>query len=172
KAKINETKVAQIHSGMPTLIRVDAFPDRPLRGIVSEVTPIPAPNGAVSDVRIYFAVVRIEGGFDELRPGLSAEVDFHIETRRDVTRVPLQAIREVDGRSFAAVQIKTSNPSDSRPSWRWVPVKLGLSDDSHAEVLSGLQPGDQVIANPEALPAPPGKPSRTTVVRASLGPRE
>ncbi len=169
KAKINETKVAQIHSGMPTLIRVDAFPDRPLWGTVSEVTPIPAPNGAVSDVRIYYAVVRIEGGFDALRPGLSAEVDFHIETRRDVTRVPLQAIRAVDGRSFAAVPTKTSTPSDPRPSWRWVPVKLGLSDDSHAEVLSGLQPGDQVIANPKALPAPPGKPSRTTVARTSLG---
>src|SRR6185312_14073694 len=78
RAKINESKVAHIHKGQRAEIVIDAFPDRPMSGTVAEVTPIPAPaNGPMSDVRVYFAIVNIDtGGFDELRPGLSAEVSF------------------------------------------------------------------------------------------------
>src|SRR5207244_4150270 len=56
RAKINESKVALIQSGQPVLIRIDAFPDRPLRGTVTEITPIPAPGNQAADIRVYFAV--------------------------------------------------------------------------------------------------------------------
>ena len=46
---------------------MDAFPDRPLKGIVGEVTPISIPIRG-SDVRIYYANVEITEGFDALRP--------------------------------------------------------------------------------------------------------
>ena len=70
KAKINESKVALVHTGQPALILVDAFPNRPLKGVVGEVTPISIPIRG-SDVRIYYANVEITEGFDDLRPGLA-----------------------------------------------------------------------------------------------------
>jgi HlyD family secretion protein len=154
RAKINESKVALIHKGQKAEILLDAFPGRPLMGTVDEVTPIPAPaNGPFSDVRVYFAMVNIDkGGFDELRPGLSAEVSFLIEEPRKVTRVPLQALRWIDAKPFVAV---TSNGLGSEtPSWQWRNVALGQTDPSYAEVVSGLKPGDRVMARPELLPAP------------------
>ena len=162
RAKINESKVAFVHKGQRVQILVDAFPDRPMRGIVAEVTPIPAPvNGPISDVRAYFATVDIAlGGFDELRPGLSAEVSFLVEDPRKVVRVPLQAVRWVDHRPYAAVsnspEAAASNGSES--SWRWRSLSLGLTDRSYAEVVSGLKPGDRVVAHPEELPAPVAAP--------------
>ncbi|MHC5544173.1 HlyD family secretion protein, partial [Singulisphaera rosea] len=58
KAEINESKVAQIRSGQPALVRIDAFHDRALQGKVTEITPIPAPpHGPMSDVRVYHATV-------------------------------------------------------------------------------------------------------------------
>jgi multidrug resistance efflux pump len=160
RAKINETKVNQIHSGQEVLVRLDAFPERPLRGQVAEVMPISVQgNGVAQDVRVYFAVVRIEQGFDDLRPGLSAEVDFHVGTLPKVTRVPVQAVREVAGRAFVAVPVprKPDDASDA-PRWRWAAVKLGPSNEAYAQVLDGLKPGDKVLAHPEDLPSPqPGK---------------
>jgi len=44
--------------------------------------------------------------------------------------------------------------SPSRTSWQWRRVELGLSDRSFAEVTSGLEPGEQVVARPDHLPAP------------------
>ena len=95
KTRINETKVGLIKTGQEAIIRVDAFPERPLHGTVAEVTAISTPlNGPFSDVRIYYATVNIqEGGFADLRPGLTAEVLFKSSAKSGVTRLPLQAVR-------------------------------------------------------------------------------
>src|SRR5262249_32433612 len=37
RARVNESQVARVRSGLPALIRLDAFPDRPLRGTVAEI---------------------------------------------------------------------------------------------------------------------------------------
>ena len=82
KARVNESKkVSLIHTGQRVMITVDAFSRvRPLHGTVGEVTAINTPLNA-SDVRIYYANVEIDTGFDALRPGLSAEVTFNVDSR-------------------------------------------------------------------------------------------
>ncbi len=155
RAKINESKVAYIHQGQQAEIKIDAFPDRPLRGTVAEVTAIPAPsNGPFSDTRIYFAVVNIEtGGFSDLRPGLSAEVSFFVDAKKDTTRVPVQGVRWVGDKPFVAVAQPRKDPEEPL-KWEWKQVDLGLMNESYAEVRDGLKPGDQVVARPDRLPSP------------------
>jgi multidrug resistance efflux pump len=159
KVRINETKVALVHSGQEAEVVIDAFPDQPLRGRVAEVIPISVPaNGPFSDVRIYNATVDIVEGFDALRPGLSAEVFFHVESKPDVTRVPLDSIQWVKERAFVAV----SDPNDRQAiRWNWRELKVGLSDTSYAEVLSGVEPGERIIADPDTLPRPDPAELRT-----------
>ena len=160
KAKVNESKVALIQSGQRARVLIDAFPDRPLHGTVTEITPIPAPaSAASSDVRVYYAVVKLDnGGFAELRPGLSAEVTFLIDSKPSVTRVPLQAVRWANEKSYVAV---VSNPQgetrigEEGTLVRWQPVVLGVSNRTYFEVVSGLKPGEKVLAHPETLPPPP-----------------
>ncbi len=150
RARVNESKVGSIRMGQKASIRVDAFPDRPLAGTVTEVTLIPAPNGMASDIRVYFANVTIDsGGFEGLRPGLSAEVSFFVDARPDVTRVPVQAIRWAEGTPYVAI---TTSPDRAR--WRWQPLEIGLMNESYAEVREGVKAGDKVVAHPEGLAAP------------------
>jgi HlyD family secretion protein len=151
KTRINESKVSMVRPGQRADILVDAFPDQPLRGTVQQVTAIPTPlNGPFSDVRAYFATVAIdEGGLEGLRPGLSAQVSFEIDERRQVTRVPLQAIRRVGDAMFAAVW---TSADDS--AWEWRKVSIGMIDPTYAEVIQGLKPGERVVERPDALPAP------------------
>jgi multidrug efflux pump subunit AcrA (membrane-fusion protein) len=159
KVRINETKVALVHSGQEAEVVIDAFPDQPLRGRVAEVIPISVPaNGPFSDVRIYNATVDIVEGFDALRPGLSAEVFFHVESKPDVTRVPLDSIQWVKERAFVAV----SDPNDRQAiRWNWRELKVGLSDTNFVEVLSGIEPGERIIADPDTLPRPDPAELRT-----------
>jgi multidrug efflux pump subunit AcrA (membrane-fusion protein) len=152
RAKINESKVALVQTGQSVLVLVDAFPDRPLKGVVGEVTPISIPLRG-SDVRIYYANVDITEGFDALRPGLSAEILIQVERRRDVTRVPIEAIRWVSGSPYVALY-ESGHEESGRPDWRWRKIEVGLSDPTFVEVVDGLNPGDRVIANPSGLPAP------------------
>ncbi len=102
KARINESKVTMIHTGQRVIVKVDAFPERPLHGTVGEITAINTPLNA-SDVRIYYANVEIDQGFDDLRPGLSAEVVVHVDSRPGVTRVPVESVRWVGDKAYVAV---------------------------------------------------------------------
>lgn len=166
RAKINESKVALVHKGQPALLIVDAFPNRPLKGIVDEVTPISIALRE-SDVRIYYANVNITEEFELLRPGLSAEILIEIESRHDVTRVPVESLRWVANRSYVAVFDRARSEAGQEP-WHWQEIKIGLSDSEYAEVISGLTAGDRVVARPGSLPPPApeclGKSSNVSVV--------
>lgn len=154
KVRINETKVAMVKSGQECQIVIDAFPERKLRGKVLDVTAIATPvNGPFSDVRVYFAYVAIEDGFDDLRPGLSAEVSFLSDQRRQVERVPLSAVRSVGDESFVAVPDRSKAARREAP-YRWQKVELGLSGPDFVEVISGVHQGDRVIADALSLEAP------------------
>jgi multidrug resistance efflux pump len=157
RAKINESKIALIQTGQSTDIRIDAFPDRPMTGKVKEVTQVPAPAlGPISDVKLYYAMVDIDtGGFAELKPGLSAEVDFDVDSRHDVTRVPVKSVRWVAGAAFVALPTPQGPPA-------WRRVKLGLIGPAYAEILEGLQPGDRIVADPGRLEPPKLAPDRRT----------
>lgn len=154
KARINETKVSQIKSGQKCLVTIDAYPDRKLHGTVNDVTVISTPvNGPFSDVRVYFALISIDNAFDGLRPGLSGEVTFLYDQRKQVDRLPIAAVREVDGKAFVAIPDRVA-AAEKRPPYRWQKVELGLSDSDYVEILSGVAAGDHVVANPSALIMP------------------
>jgi multidrug resistance efflux pump len=148
KAKINESKINLVSPGQKTDIRIDAFPDRQLTGTVTDVVSIGTlVNGPMSDVRGYVATVDIDqDGFDDLKPGLSAEVTFNLDVKRDVVRVPVQCVRKFHGKAYVAV------PNGTSFSWR--AVTLGDANAAHFEVRSGLAPGEQVYSDPTSL-APP-----------------
>lgn len=149
RVRINESKIASIAAGQKAWILIDAFPDKPVIGTVKDVTVIPSPaNGPISDVKVYNALVTIdEGGFDGLRPGMSAQVSFHVDDREDVIRVPVGAVRWINSQPWSARQSASGG-------LEWVRVELGKVGPTFAEVVSGLEPGDRVVAHPRDLAAP------------------
>lgn len=148
KAQINESKISYIRKGQKTQILIDAFPDKPLAGTVTEITAIPAPpKGFSTDIRAYVATVSIDiGGFEGLRPGMAAEVAFDVTTKDDSLRVPVDSIMFVNEKPFVAV------PSDKTFQWRSIDV--GLMNESYAEVKSGLSQGEKIVAMPGRLSIP------------------
>ena len=74
---------------------------------------------------------------------------FEIETRHKVPRVPIEAIRWIHGKPFAAVV----GSDENEPAWEWKRVELGISDTAFTEVISGLKPGDEVVNDSDRLPA-------------------
>ena len=151
KVKINESKLATIRSGQKASILIEAFPDKPLLGTVTEITPIPAVLGRFSDVRVYYAFVDLDlGGFEGLRPGMSAQASFFVDRKEKITRVPVESLRWVAGQPYIAVAATVAGET----KWDWRPITLGLMGNHYAQVLSGLNAGENVVARPDKLPAP------------------
>jgi multidrug efflux pump subunit AcrA (membrane-fusion protein) len=104
-----------------------------------------------SDVKVYRVVVALEednkGGL--LKPGMSAEVTIQVQERKDVLRVPIQAVVRTRGRAVAYV--KTDKGVEARE------LQLGAMNDVFVEVVDGLKEGEQVSLDPDSQRPPRGK---------------
>lgn len=107
------------------------------------------------------------------RPGMSASVDIQTRRKNSTLSVPINAVttREVevaktDGNKKKAGgdDPKSDNAAAEKPkdtkevvfvlqkdnTVKQVEVKTGIQDDNNIEIVSGLQPGDQVVSAPYA----------------------
>jgi HlyD family secretion protein len=131
---------------------VDAYPERTFEGAVRQVRYAAQ---TVSNVVTYDAVVTVANEDLKLRPGMTVNVSFIVDERRDVVTVPNAAFR---------YQPAGTEPQRGRVVWvlrdgkpAAVPVRTGLSDGSATEITEGaLQPGEQVILGDGSAPAAAG----------------
>jgi RND family efflux transporter MFP subunit len=144
KAKINEANVNRVKIGMTATIKVDAFPDRVMYGVVTKMNDYPEQSGwRGSNAKEYAAFVRIEDPPIGLRPGMTSDVRILVEERPDVLQVPVQAVVEENGRHYCL--IRTADRIEARQ------VLLGSTNDKFLIVEDGLAEGDDVLLNPRVF---------------------
>jgi HlyD family secretion protein len=144
----SESDVGGVKEGDKATFTVDAYPGRMFQGAVTQVRQSPQ---TVQNVVTYDAVVGIDNSDLALLPGMTASTQIMIAERKNVLRVPDQALRYAPGGLAAAGagapprgQSRTWVLRGGRPVT--VPVELGLDDGNFAEITKGdLEPGDQVI---------------------------
>jgi HlyD family secretion protein len=169
KAKINESRIGFVRPGMKATITLDAFSDLRLDGVVKQVDEFPLPPGWSSgNIKQYATYVEMVDAPPGIRPGLTANVEIHVDQIPDAIAVPVHALHEHKGEYYCLVQ------NENGIEARW--VDIGASNDKHVVVKSGLAVDDNVIENPDvfvadlSFPAPPasalGKP-KTLLVKAS-----
>lgn len=85
-----ESDVGQVHDGMPVEFTVDAFPSRVFRGEVKQVRYSPT---TVQNVVTYDAVVSVDNQDLQLRPGMTADVNFIVSKSSNALVVSNTALR-------------------------------------------------------------------------------
>jgi hypothetical protein len=170
KAKINESRIGFVRVGMKATITLDAFSDLRLEGVVTQVDEFPMPPGWSSgNIKQYATYIAMNDPPPGIRPGLTANVEIHVDQIPDALAVPVHALHEHKAEYYCLVQ-----NDEGVAEARW--VDIGASNDKQVVIKSGLKVGDTVIENPDAFvamvdfPAPPpeslGKP-KTLLVKAS-----
>jgi HlyD family secretion protein len=152
---VSESDIGGVKEGDPATFTVDAFPKRIFRGKVTQVLQSPQ---TVQNVVTFDAVVGVANHDMALKPGMTAATRIVVAERRDVLRVPNQALRfSPGGLATVGAPARLWVLRDGRPVA--VPVRLGLDDDNFTEVLSvsgDLHAGDPVIvAEANDRPATP-----------------
>ena len=154
---VSESDIGGIKDGNRASFIVDAFPKRSFRGTVAQVRQSPQ---TVQNVVTYDVVVSVDNTDLALKPGMTAATRVIVEQRRNVLRVPSQALRYAPSSAGAA----GAPAADSRrarnseaPARVYVlrdnapvavPVTTGRDDDSFTESVAGdLKPADRVIVS-------------------------
>src|SRR6185295_16303891 len=89
-ANVSEADIGEVKAGQPASFSVDAYPERPFKGTVSQVRNSPL---NVQNVITYDVVIDADNADLALRPGMTANVDIVTGQRDDVLRVPTAALR-------------------------------------------------------------------------------
>jgi HlyD family secretion protein len=172
---VDEADISAVKSGEDAEFTVDAFPEETFRGVVEQVR-----NAAttIQNVVTYDVVVKVDNRDLKLKPGMTADVSIITSIVKDVLRVPNAALRfrppaAPGAKPGAAPSAKPGPAPGAKPSAGergpavWVlrngqivrvPIKIGLSDGTYTELLSGdLKEGDEAVT--ESLAKPVSRPS-------------
>lgn len=89
EASVDESDIGLIKQGLPARFTVQAYPDDEFSGTVRQVRLLPV---TVSNVVTYTVVVDAPNDDGRLMPGMTATVDFIIDSRQQVLTVPNSAL--------------------------------------------------------------------------------
>lgn len=86
----------------------------------------------------YDVKIELDGGFDQIKSGMTCSVSFILKQRKDVLMIPNKAVKMAEGKQ--TVKVKTQNGDiESRN------IKTGLTDGKNVEVAEGLNIGEVVL---------------------------
>ena len=130
QAFLDETDLSQTWLGQKVDITFDSFPDAHLTGTVHEIA---YDATTVNNVTTYQVNIYLDNTPDYVRSGVSANVFLLTSDRKDVLKIPTDAI------SPEGTVMVAPGP-DQAPVER--SIEVGLSDGESTEVKSGLAEGD------------------------------
>jgi RND family efflux transporter MFP subunit len=136
EARVPESDIAKVRSGMQASVTFDAFSTTDK--FSARATDIDTAATTLQGVVSYVVKFQLEGSPDRLKEGMTANLDIETAKREGVLTVPFRALFKSGGVTFA--EVKRSDASFEK-----VEVTTGLEgDEGVIEILSGLKEGDEV----------------------------
>ena len=152
---VPERELATMKAGLPIRMMVDAMAGKVFEGEVDRISPV------VDSQTGTFRVVGVFRGQDQLRPGMFGRLNIVYDEREAALTVP--RISLIEGAGESAVFVVEDGKAKRKV------LQLGYINGEYAEVLGGLEAGEQVItqgrvavrdgAEVEVLNAPAATPA-------------
>jgi membrane fusion protein, macrolide-specific efflux system len=152
KTELNQIDVAKVRLGQRVTLTLDALPGKTFKAKVTKIAPASTlPKG--KDVEVFPIEATLEPeGTQVIKPGMTADVKIHVETKPGVLRLPIEAVVKEKGKSY--VTRVTDDPrGGGRTKTSRVEVKVGARNDRDIEVTEGLAVGDRVLIRPASADA-------------------
>jgi HlyD family secretion protein len=138
QGKVDEADIAHVYMGQPARIKVESFRDRLFNGKVTKISPMGVEKDNVTTFEVRVSINNATG---ELKANMTANAEIMLDEHKGVLTVPENAVN-YDKEKNASVDVPDKSKKDGT---RKVAVKVGLSNGSVSEILSGLKEGDQVV---------------------------
>ena len=158
---VNENDVVSVSIGDTTEIEIDAFTDTLFYGVVSEIAHMSevAGMGSQQQVTNFQVKVRMLNVPEGTRPGMSATADIITEKKENILSIPIQSLtarKDSDEMVFLVSDKMLAKEGDESKSSdkkvkkgmkfvHSVPVKVGISSETHYEIKSGIREGDRIV---------------------------
>ncbi len=131
---LNEVDATKVKVGQKATLTFDAVSDLSVTGEVAEVDTL----GTVTQGVVSYGVKIIFDVQDErIKPGMSTSVSIILESKPDVSLVPLSAVKTTGQESYVEILVNGAPQGKN--------VTIGASNDTMIEIVSGLKEGEEII---------------------------
>jgi len=138
RGNVDEADIGTVRLNQPARIKVETFRDRQFEGKVTQISPM----GTDKDNVISFEVkVSIDNSKGELLANMTSNAEIILEEHKQTLVVPEAAI-VYDTKRNASADVYVPGAKNHRERR---PIKVGVSNGTRTQVLSGLSEGQKVI---------------------------
>jgi membrane fusion protein, heavy metal efflux system len=132
---VYENDIPKLQLGQEASIKIDAYPDHPLKGRISDIGPVLDPSIRTAKVRIQVPNPGI------LRLGMFVTATFSSRKKATYTSVPADAVLHLHDRDWVYLPAGDNQ-------FKRVEVRAGdMLSGNQQEILSGIEPGQKVVTN-------------------------
>lgn len=129
---VPEREMSKLQIGFPANITADAIPDSEFRGKILRISPI-----VDAGTGTFKVTVEVNDKTRKLKPGMFTRVKIIYDTHENTLLVSKNAILSEDTETWVfVVNDDTATKKE---------VKIGYSNSTHVEILSGLNVGDIIV---------------------------
>ncbi|MDB5768205.1 MAG: hypothetical protein JWQ61_3019 [Collimonas fungivorans] len=163
QARVAEIDVPLLRKGMTAYFTTPGYPDKRWSGKLRQVVPVPADSSGEQGKQTFYNVLfEVDNPQQELMSGMSAQVRFVLAQARDAVLLPAALLGKPDADGSYLVNVAGANQQASPRK-----IKIGIRNEQMAQVLSGLAPGEQVVAGAAAV-TPAAAPALTPAPAAAV----
>jgi HlyD family secretion protein len=138
EAEVDESDLGKVKLGQMADVTLNSYGDQKFNAYVAEITP----STQTTDSGATVVIVKLTLGKPPINfvSGLNGQADIITDSVSNVLVLPLDALMEnndvyvVRGKNYEKLKVET-----------------GIQSDTEVEVKSGLNAGDQVVTNPQAV---------------------
>jgi HlyD family secretion protein len=141
EVKIPEFHISKIKRNQEAYITLESISDKRYKGTVTKVNPLPDRNNSWfgAEEQFYSTEITITDPLPDVKPSITARANIIITDLKDIYYIPLHAIRTEKNQYFCYIKKGDEHVKTE--------IKLGLMDNSFAEITSGVCDGDIVLLN-------------------------
>ena len=139
---VAEADIGQLHINQPINFTVDAFQQRTFSGTVKQVRLNPTIE---ENVVTYNVIAMVDNDDGALLPGMTANIQFVVDQRENILRVPNAALRyqpketEISSNQPMIYQLEQGMPAP-------IHITTGITDGNFTQIFGDeIQAGDPII---------------------------
>jgi macrolide-specific efflux system membrane fusion protein len=155
QARVAEVDVTRLRRGMTANFETPGYPGRVWSGKLRQVIPVPAEGtGEQGKQTFYNVLFEVNNPEQELMSGMTTQVRFIVAQAKDAVLLPVDLLGKRDAEGMYEVHVVTANRQVVARA-----LKIGVRNQQQAQVLSGLDAGEQVLVGPVPAVASRPKPA-------------
>ena len=143
RSTINETDIGKVKTGQRVIVRLEAYPDKPFTGKVSEIGKLSYKKDQKSSVKIFDFSILLDNSDPVLKPGMTVSCEVFYSELKDVFYVDNSCLKKVNDSYYLNMKVKKS--------WVEQQVEIGPRNNNYTVVYGDFKEGTKLML-PEKNP--------------------